>query len=204
MISKEKALSEAANIINDIQIDPETTFRDLIIRDRNIRQKISHYLHDYAKFKEQPTGHLNTSCNLELKLGYLINTLALDFPENNFPLRDDIDISTKYTSLIIDTRGLKLKPMLLPAVINESGLEIYNRNHISGKTAVQHLAVSYTYSEADAIKHKKAGRHPFYCTALKSLNGNPVISNEDVKRIYSNKENLANLKKCRVIFIIDR
>ncbi len=202
--SREKALSNAVSIINDIQIDSDTKIRDLILKDRDLRQRISHYLHEYSKFKEQPAGHLNTSCTLELKLGYLINTLGLRFPENDFPLRSDTNISTKYTSLIIDTRGLKIKPALLPAVFNETGLEIYSRHHISGKDAVKHLAVSYTNSEAEAVKHKKAGRHPFYCTALKSLNGNPVISDNDIKRIYSHKENLIFLKKCRVIFIIDR
>jgi len=202
--SREKAFSGVVNIINEINIDPDTKIRDLIIRDRNARQKISHYLHEYATYKEQPAGYLNTSCMLELKLGYLLNTLGINFPEEEFPLRNDIDISTKYTSLIIDTRGLKIKPVLLPAVVNETGLDVYSRNHISGKDAVRHLAVSYTFNEVDAAKHKKAGRHPFYCTALKSINGNPVISDDDIKRIYSHKENLVFLKKCRVIFIIDR
>lgn len=202
--AKEKAISGAVNAINDIQVDPDTKIRDLIIRDRNIRQKITHYLHEYSRFREKPSGYLNTSCELEIKLGYLINALGIDFPEDEFPRRDDVEISTKYTSLIIDTRGLKLKPMLLPSVMNETGLEVYSRNNISGQVAVKHLAVSYTFSETEAMKHKKAGARPFYSTALKSLNGNPVISDEDIKRIFSHRENLALLKKCRVIFIIDR
>lgn len=202
--SKEKAFLEAANVINNIYVYPDTKISDLIINDRELRQKISHYMHEQSKFKEIPSDHLNTSCILELRLGYLINTLGIRFPENDFPLRNDIDISTKYTSVIIDTRGLKIKPVLLPSIVNEAGLEVYSRYHISGKSAVQHLAVSYTYNENEAVKHKKAGRHPFYCTAIKSLNGNPVISDDDIKRIYSHRENLAFLKKCRVIFIIDR
>ncbi|HOP30569.1 MAG TPA: hypothetical protein PKZ64_13445 [Spirochaetota bacterium] len=202
--SKEKALLNAADIINQIQVDPDTKIGNLIINDRIIRQRISNYLHEYAIFKELPAGYLNTSCRVELKLGYLIDTLNIQFPENNFPIRSDNDFSTKYTSLIIDTRGLNIKPALLPAVVNESGLEIFSRNNISGKIAVKHLAVSYTNSEREAVNHKKAGKHPFYCTALKSLNGNPVISDDDVKRIYSHKDNLIFLKKCRVIFIIDR
>lgn len=202
--AKERALAGAVNAINDIQVDPESTIRDLVIRDRETRQKITHYIHEYSRFREKPAGCLNTSCELELRLSYLINVLGVAFPEDDFPLRDDVEISTKYTSLIVDTRGLKIRPMLLPSIMNETGLEVYSRNNISGQVAVKHLAVSYTFSETEAMKHKKAGPRPFYCIALKSLNGNPVISDEDIKRVFSHKENLAFLKKCRVIFIIER
>ena len=202
--AREKAVHEAVLTINEISIDSSTKIRDLVINDPEVRQRITHFIHEYAKFKEEPAGYLKAGCRLELKLGYLLNALNYTFPQDPFPVRDDTEISTKYTSMIIDMRGFRIKPMLLPAVLNESGLEVYGRNNISPYDAVKHLAVSYAYTEKEAIKHKKAGRHPFYCNTLRELNGNPVISDEDIKRIYSHKENLSYLRKCRVIFIIDR
>ncbi len=202
--AKEAAIFDASNIVNDIQVDPMRKIRDLVISDRDIRQRIAHYLHENSRFREKPSGYLYSACELEFRLGYIINALNINFPETDFPLRDDIEISTKYTSLIIDTRGLHLKPMLLPSVLNESGLEVYSINNVSGQVAVKHLVVSYAYTESEAMKHKKAGTHPFFCTALKSLEGSPVISDDDVKRVTSHKDNLAFLRKCRVIFIIDR
>ncbi len=202
--AKEKAIYGAALAVNDVLIDPDTRIKDLILRDTEVRQKISHHLHEYSRFKEKPSGYLSSTCELELRLSYLLNVLNIAFPEDEFPTRNDNEIHTKYTSLIIDTRGLKIKPMLLPSIMNENGLEVYSRNQISGQAAVKNLAVSYTLSEKEAIKHKKAGSHPFFCTALKSLNGNPVLSDEDIKRIFSHKENFTFLKKCKVLFIIDR
>lgn len=202
--AKEAAILDASKTINDIQVDPSTKIKDLIIRDRDIRQRITQYLHENSRFREKPAGYLYSACELEFRLGYIINALNIDFPETDFFSRDDIEITTKYTSIIIDTRGLHLKPMLLPSFLNESGLEVYSRNNISGQNAIKHLIVSYAYSENEAMKHKKAGTHPYFCTALKSLQGNPVLSDEDIKRVFSHKENLAFLKKCRVIFIIDR
>jgi len=119
-------------------------------------------------------------------------------------MRSDIEISTLYTSLIIDTRGLGVKPMLLPVIYNESGLEIYSKDYFLASEALKHNAVSYVYNEKDAVKHRKAGRKPYFTSALKENNGSPVISDEDVKRLFSHKKNLDYLKKCRVIFIIDR
>lgn len=202
--AKEKAIHQAAITINDINVYSDKKIKDFIITDPEIRLKINQHMYEYSKFREKPSGYLNTSCEIEFKIGYLINALNIQFPENDFPQRDDIEIATKYTSLIVDTRGLKIKPILLPSILNEQGLAVYSRNNITGSIAVKHLAVSYTFTEDEAIKHKKAGPHPFFCTALKSLNGNPVIHDDDVKRILSHKENLTFLKKCRVIFVIDR
>jgi hypothetical protein len=94
--------------------------------------------------------------------------------------------------------------MLIPAIINESGLEVYNKNFINPDDAIKYNVVSYVYTEKDAIRHKKAGKNPLFCIALKNINGNPVISDSDIKKIFSHKKNIEYLKKCRVIFIIDR
>jgi len=202
--AKELAIEKAFLAIDEIPVDSNTTVGQLMESDRDIREKIYLYMNDYAKFREMPAGYLKERCRLELKLGYIIDALNIDFPEEPFPLRADRDIATRYTSLIIDTRGLKIKPLLIPSVFQEDGLEIYGKNKVNGKAAVKNLIISYTHSEAEALKHKKAGRRPFFCTALKSLNGNPVISKEDVKRILSHNDNISYLKKCKVILIIDR
>lgn len=202
--AKEKAVRGAVTLISNIPVDPQTTVRDLLLKDISIRQKVNIYIHEFSRFREISAGYLNSSCQLEFKLGYLIDAIGITFPEDDFPQRDDIVISTKYTSLIIDTRGLQIKPMLLPSVINENGLEIYGRKHVSGKIAVKELIVAYTFNEREAMKHKKAGNKPFFCTALKSLHGNPVISDDDIKRIFSHRDTFSYLKKCKVIFIIDR
>ena len=202
--SKEKALVEAINTISEIQVDNEKKMKDLIRDDLEVRQNISRVLEEYSRYKENPAGYLSSACDLEFNLGYLLTVLNYSFPGDSFPVRDDIEISTQYTSLIIDVRGLGIKPMLLPSVLNESGLEIYNKNFIRSADAVKYNPVSYVHNEKDAIKHKKAGKHPLFCAALKNMNGNPVISDNDIKKMFSHKKNIEYLSKCRVIFIIDR
>ncbi len=202
--AKEKALIDAINIINEIQVDNEKKIRDLIRSDSIVRQNITRILEENSRYKDKPAGYLSSSCELEFNLGYLLTAINYNFPYDPFPVREDIDISTMYTSLIIDVRGLNIKPMLIPSILNENGLEIYNKNYIKPADAVKYNPVSYVYSEKDAIKHKKAGKHPLFCAALKNMNGNPVISDNDIKKMFSNKKNIEYLSKCRVIFIIDR
>lgn len=202
--SKEKAINEAAILISGITVDNESTVLQIIERDPVARARMTRVMHEYSKFREKPCGFMETSCELQLKAGYLIMALNYDFPMEAFPESEVKASPTLYTSAIIDTRGLGIRPMLLPSIYNENGLEIYGKNFISGDDAVKYLAVSYAYTESEAKKHKKAGQHPFFCAALKNLNGSPVLSDDDIRRIFSHKKNSAYIQKCRVIFIIDR
>ncbi|HNX24240.1 MAG TPA: hypothetical protein PKG60_09335 [Spirochaetota bacterium] len=202
--AKEKALIDAVNAINEIQVDNEKKVKDLVLNDMVVRQNIAKVIEEYSHYKDRPEGYLSSACDLEFNLGYLLTAINYSFPGDMFPVIDKIEISTMYTSLIVDVRGLGIKPMLIPAVLNENGLEVYNKNFIKPSDAVKYNPVSYVHSEKEAIKHKKAGKHPLFCAALKNMNGNPVISDNDIKKMFSHKKNIEYLSKCRVIFIIDR
>ncbi len=202
--AKEKAINAAALLISGIPVDNESTIMQILERDPVARARMTRVMHEYARFRDRKCGYMEASCELQINTGYLIIALNYDFPMEDFPASDVKASPTLYTSLIVDTRGLKIRPNLLPSIYNESGLEIYGKNFISGQDAVKHLSVSYTYTENEAMKHKKAGQHPFFCAALKNLNGSPVLSDDDIRKVFSHKKNSAYLKKCRVIFIIDR
>jgi hypothetical protein len=202
--AKDSAVVSAMAILKNIRIDSSNTFYDLLERDHIVRQKLSDYLNTNVISREVYIDYLTRGALIELKISELIKVINYDFPERAFPLRSDIDISTSYTSLIVDTRGLDVEPMLLPVVYNENGLEVYSKDYISASYAVKHNAVSYVYNEREALKHIKAGDKPYFCVALKSIHGSPVLSDDDLKKVYSDKKNLDSLRKCRVIFIIDR
>lgn len=202
--AKDMAFSEAVLRLKDLRVDNHTFFSDLINTDPVVRQRFSELLNSQTSFREVYIDYLTRGCVLEINTGELIRAVNFTFPDRDFPMRSDMEISTHYTSLIIDTRGLGVKPMLLPVVYNESGLEVYSKNYINAGEAVKHNVVSYVYNEKDALKHRKAGGKPFFTVAIKESNGSPVISDDDIKRIFSHKKNLDYLKRCRVIFIIDR
>jgi hypothetical protein len=202
--SKEKALINAINTISAMQVDNEKKIADLIKTDSEVRKNIYEVIEKNSIYKDVTSDYLTSSCRLELNTGYLTEAINYRFPKDSFPIQDNIEISTLYSSIIIDVRGLSIKPMLIPSIINENGLAIYNKNFINPDDAIKYNVVSYVYTEKDAIKHKKAGKNPLFCVALKNINGNPVISDSDVKKIFSHKKNIEYLKKCRVIFIIDR
>jgi len=202
--AKDTAFAAAVAELRGLRVDNYTLFSDLVSEDPIVRQRLSALLDSHARYREVYVDYLTRGCILEINTGDIIRALNYNFPEREFPLRSDVEVSTLYTSLIIDTRGLGIKPMLLPVIYNESGLEIYSKDYIIAGEAVKHNPVSYVYNEKEAMKHRKAGRKPFFTSALRKSAGSPVISDEDIKRVFSDKKNLDYLRRCRVIFIIDR
>ncbi len=202
--AREEVLENIMRALNTMRVDSEKLFSDLIRDDAFTQRKISESLMHSLKLRDKPSGFYTSSCVGKLKLGDIIAALPYDFPSQEFPVRDDMPLSTDYSGVIIDARGLKIEPMLFPALLDPEGLEIYGRIHVDGRYACDRGIASYCYNEDEAVKNKKAGRKPYYAVAIKALNGNPVLSEKDVRKILSGKNTRNQLKRCHVIIILDR
>jgi hypothetical protein len=188
----------------NIQVDGNTTIRSLVESDSDFNRQLSHVLDSKTKERSLPIDFFTSKSELSLPLEEIINILPFSFPNDDFPTFAHVSIPTRYTSLIIDTRGQRIFPTILPSVFGKDGLEIYGRYFINIRYAMKTGLVSYVFDEGEAFIHPKAGRHPYFATSMRNINNNPVLNNEDVRRIYSSPKTLVELKKCNVIFIIDR
>lgn len=202
--ARETALERLMSAVKIIQVEPERNFRDLVNEDIYARKRLSEVLIDLARVRLAPLDFNSAYCEARLGLGDLVTAVPRDFPGHDFPSIDDTPLRTEYSGLIVDCRGLKIEPMIFPSIYNEYGLEIYGRIYAEGRSAARHGLAAYSYSEDEARRHKTAGNRPFYTVALKSLNGCPVISDRDTRRVLSSPQTRNNLKKCRVILILDR
>jgi hypothetical protein len=202
--AKIAALNNMSNTIMNIKIDGNTKIKDLVESNNEFNQQLSYMLDFEVKEKSCPVDFFSSKCELTLPLGQIINILPGKFPKDDFPAFAHIPISTNYTSLIVDTRGQQIFPTILPAIYDRDGLEIYNRYFVDIRYGIKTGLVSYVFNEKDAFNHPKAGEHPYFTTSMKNMDNCPILNHEDIKRIYSSPKTLAELKKCKVIFIIDR
>ncbi len=202
--AREKAMMNMADAIRSLRVDPQNTFSDILKDDISTQKIISDKINNKIKKKEHPAKFDSAVCELMLTFGNIIASIPYDFPASDFPVRAENPISTSYTSLIIDSRGLDIKPMLFPVIYGETGLEIYSRNYIESSFAIKEGMVSYCYDETQAQLDSRAGEHPYFSVAMKSLNNCPVLMEKDIRRLLSSQTTINNLKKCRVIVIIDK
>ncbi len=111
-----------------------------------------------------------------------------------------------YSGLIVDARGLGVKPAMAPKILNEDGKEVYGSAWISRDYAVREGMVSYLKDPVQAQTNPRVADKPLMVKALK-IAGNTrvdlVITNADGAKLHSSSENLSMLKKCRVIILVD-
>lgn len=109
-----------------------------------------------------------------------------------------------YTGLVVDARGLRFQPALMPSLLDENGQVLYGAAFASREHAVQQGMVLYLVDTAEASRSARVGNHPFMVKALR-VNGakqsEVVISNSDAATLRSASAHLSFLKKCQVIIV---
>jgi hypothetical protein len=201
--ARERAVENMVELVKRIRVDPDTMLMDLLERNDAVQSRIVNLITAKIKVREYPVDFATSGCRVELPIGDLLYAVPYTYPSEEFPSRIDNPIQTNYTSLIVDTRGLNVQPMILPSIFNEDGLEVYGRYMVDIRHATKCGIVIYANSQDKAMKNRAAGDHPYYTMAVREIKGCPVLADRDVRKIFSGKETMTQLKKCRVIFIID-
>ena len=107
-----------------------------------------------------------------------------------------------YTGLIVDCRGLKLKPIMSPVIVNGNGTTIYGHKNIDIDKIISVGLVAY-------VKHKddvaRAGTNPLVVKAVRLDYDNtaPVISLADSNRVLIENYATKFLKELKVVFLFD-
>jgi hypothetical protein len=197
------ALEYLVRSISGIQVDNQNSIQNILATESYSQERMAELLADRVYSREYPVDFYSARCEAKVRLADIIDLLPFEYPNEPFPVKEQ-PLKTRYTSLIIDARGLGVKPMLFPSIYDEDGLEIYGRRMVNPRQATSRGLAVYCADEDSASKHAIAGNHPFYTVALRSLRGCPVISHEDVVRVYSHPETRNSLKNCNVILIIER
>jgi hypothetical protein len=204
LAARDRAMQGMADMIRDIRIDPDTRFDDLLVKSDEVQSRVADLIAQRVRYTEFPVDFFTSGCRAELVIADLLQAVPNTYPANDFPTRIDNPIPTDYTGLIIDARRLGIEPMILPSVFDENGLEVYGRYNINIRHAMPSGIVRYVYTDDEAMKSPVAGSHPYYTIALGKLKGCPVISDRAVRKIFSSAKTIEELKKNRVIFIIDK
>lgn len=105
-----------------------------------------------------------------------------------------------FTGLIVDCRGLGLKPVMSPVIKNAAGTAIYGYKNLDYDAVVKNGMAGYTH---DINKAGRAGSNPLVVKAisLDNHNGNPVLSIADANRVLIENGATGFLNEARVVFV---
>jgi hypothetical protein len=111
-----------------------------------------------------------------------------------------------YTGIAVDARGFEVRPTLSPRLIDEKGQEVYGAAFASREYAVQQGMSLYMKDLETAQSDPRIAGNPLTIRGLSTIGpggADLVIGNGDAAKIRSVSENLAMLRQCRVIIVID-
>jgi len=111
-----------------------------------------------------------------------------------------------FSGLVVDCRGLAVKPAMVPVILDEDGNVIYGSAFISREHAAQSGVVSYVKDLAAAQNNPRVAPRALTVKAIRVVKGRDsdvVISNADGAKITRNPSNLIFLQKGRVSIVLD-
>jgi hypothetical protein len=111
-----------------------------------------------------------------------------------------------YTGLIVDARGLGVKPAIAPKILNEEGKEVYGSSWFDRDFAVREGMVGYLKDPVQARTNPRVSDNPLMVKAIRVAGDarvDVVINNADAALLHSTAQNLSMLQKCKVIILVD-
>ncbi len=111
-----------------------------------------------------------------------------------------------YTGLVVDARGLQVQPALVPKVLDEQGVELYQGGYVSHEKVAQSGVALYARDLTSAQTHSRVGKNPMTVKGFKVNPGNPsdiILSPDGTKRVTPFTRKGTFLEECKVMIVID-
>ena len=109
-----------------------------------------------------------------------------------------------YTGLIVDCRGLNLKPVMSPVILNTNGTKIYGHKNLDFDRIISEGMADYISGDGGGNLNR-AGNNPLVVKAVKLENFDscPVITIADSNRVLIENHATKFLKDLKVVFLMD-
>ncbi|MHB8845089.1 MAG: LPP20 family lipoprotein [Nitrospirota bacterium] len=195
--------------VKGVRIDSTTTVENFMVTSDVVRTQVSGFVQGAMVMDKKYMSDGSVEVTVGMKLtGALADTLLPKTP----PAPPTGIVTTPgaagqaFTGLIIDARGLGIRPAMAPKVLNEDGKEVYGSAWINRDWAVREGMAGYLRDPLQAQQNPRVTDKPLTVKAIKATGDarvDVVISNADASMIHGAAQNLSFLEKCKVIILVD-
>lgn len=214
---------QLAETIEGVQVDSETTMRDLAIESDVVKTNVKalvkgarivdeHNNEDGSYSVKMTIPMFGESSVASVALPQVKQTAFIsDIPKASEafkPTKEEQKVAVGYTGIIIDASGLGLQGTFSPVVFDTNGRAIYGMLEIDRDYAISHGMVEYSNDLQASAANSRAGANPLVVKAISVKGGgnsvnpvNPVISVEDGDKILFANEKSGMLGKHAVVFV---
>ncbi len=222
------AVRNLLEVVKGVRIDSATLVENYLVQNDVIKSQVSGFVKgaQVEKTNEFPDGSVEIFVKAPL---WGVNSLYDPFldqmgvQDQKLPPEPAED---SYTGLVIDARGLSLKPACFPALVDDKGAVIYGPKTVDRTAAQKDGMVHYMAAPKGADLSSLFGDHAYIVRPVQSapcappregrkplkikggdkagvLKANIIISGEDAKKIRDDSALTVALKRSRVTVVTD-
>ncbi|MFQ6673407.1 MAG: LPP20 family lipoprotein [Fidelibacterota bacterium] len=110
------------------------------------------------------------------------------------------------TGLIVDARGLGIRPAMSPKILDQRGQSVYGPGNFTRDYAVKFGVVGYSKDLSSALQNERVGANPLVVKGLEAQGKNKtdvVIVNGDAFKVRNADQSGQFLANCRVMIVLD-
>ena len=204
------ACRKILDLVKGIRIDGVTLVGNYGAKNDIIMSKIESMVNSAHVVKKEyfSDGTVEVTMQMNLRGGFAQLVLPGEIkPLESIRTMAPVHVSPSvFTGLVIDARGLGIRPVMVPKILDEDAREVYGSAFVSREYAVQQGMSGYSKDLAAALSNQRVANHPLTVKGLRTGGvgrSHVIISNTDAHRLRSASENLSFMKKCRVIIVVD-
>ena len=213
-IAKQDALRQLIEIVNGVVVTSETTMSNAMFDDV-IKSQVQGAIRGARQIGE-PRYLSDTSIEVTYEVpmsgisdvvtppsGFLPTAPTGTAPTAAEPVGPT---TSGITGLVIDTRGLGIRPAMSPRVLDQNGGVVYGPGNYTREYAIQNGVAGYAKGLDKAQADDRVKGNPLVIKGVSASGANKadiVIANSDVMKIQSANSAHNVLRDCRVIFVLD-
>lgn len=212
--AKATAYRNLLELVGQVHIDASTTVGQAMLTSDSVRTRVSGLIRGarlVPESQQEKDGVFQVALTLELQDGLAVALLpAAQRPSTSSPLGESALYTPPqtYTGLVIDARGLPLKPSMAPRLLSTGGNELFNASAVDLQYVRRWGMVGYDRDLERASRSDRLGgaeARPLVIKAAQvagQYSSDAVISNEDAVRVQMADKHSPFLAQCRVIFVL--
>jgi hypothetical protein len=215
------ALHNLLEITKGVQVDSATSIKDFTVESDVIDTQVNGLVKGalIVDYQYMPDGTAEVRLRLPLyaNLAQIIMPLAVAKPPAALAPTESIpapavkasespSVPVVYTGMVVDARGIQVRPAMFPRIFDEDGKDVYDLANIDIDYAEKQGISGYTHDLTVAQTNQRLGANPITVKAMR-ISGfgksDIIISNADARQVRASAESAAFLKQCKVIIVLD-
>ncbi|UCF65530.1 MAG: LPP20 family lipoprotein [bacterium] len=206
--AKRVALRNLLERVQGMNITSEVTVQDYMVVSDVIYNRVEGAVRNFRVIDTRYKSDGSVEVEVEVPLSGIFGSVLPDYIPlgAQAPGYGGEPTSAVYTGLIVDSRGLGLRPALAPKIVDQNGMEVYGTGSVSRDYALQIGVVGYEKDLNRARANERVTNNPLVVKAVEvtgTHNTDIVISNQEANMIRASAQNLNYLQQCKVMLILD-